>query len=523
MMRITISSLLLLGLADARLAARAPPPPSPDYILAKPAPDATKASAVRGVFQMAWNGYRQYALNHDTLRPVTNGFEDDRNGWGATVVDGLSTAIVMGHTDIVNQMLRLIARIDFTTTKAPHDRVSLFETNIRYLGGLIAGYDLLTGPMKNPQIDRSLVAGLLRQAETLANVLSFAFDTPSGVPDPGLYLNPTRRLSGSQDNNLAEAGTLVLEWTRLSDLTGNQTYARLAQKAELYLLQPKGSPEPWPGLVGNSISLTDGSFLNSDGGWSGGTDSFYEYLIKMYQYDPRTFGFYRDRWVLAAQSTMAHLASHPTTRGELTYLMQYSGNKTQPISSHLASFAGGNFILGGVILHDDAFARFGLELAESYYNNYRLEAAGIGPEVFQWKTQDKGSPQPPASQKSFYNKAGFWTVQGSYILRPETLESIYYAYRLTGDVKWQQRAWTAFKQISSKCRIGSGYGELQNVMDANGGGFYDQMQSFFLAETLKYLYLIFAPESEVQLSLQNGDRSQFVFNTEAHPFRIRRR
>ncbi|KAF4595784.1 mannosyl-oligosaccharide alpha-1,2-mannosidase precursor [Ophiocordyceps camponoti-floridani] len=522
-MRITIGPLLLLGLAKATLAARVPPPLSRDYIRAKPVADAPKAAAVKEAFQVAWNGYRQYALNHDTLRPVSNGFEDDRNGWGATVVDGLSTAVVMGHTDIVNQMLRLIARIDFTTTKAPNDRVSLFETNIRYLGGLLAGYDLLTGPMKNLQVDRSLVDNLLRQAETLANVLSFAFDTPSGVPDPGLYLNPTRRLSGSMDNNLAEAGTLVLEWTRLSDLTGNQTYAKLAHKAELHLLHPRGSPEPWPGLVGSTISLSDGTFVNSAGGWSGGTDSFYEYLIKMYQYDPRTYGFYRDRWVLAAQSTMAHLASHPTTRPDVTYLMQYSSTRTEPISSHLASFAGGNFILGGVILNNDAFARFGLELAESYYNNYRQEAAGIGPEVFQWATQDKGSSQPPASQKSFYSKAGFWTVQGSYILRPETLESIYYAYRLTGDVKWQQMAWTAFRNISVKCRIGSGYGELQNVMEANGGGFFDQMQSFFLAETLKYLYLIFAPDSEVQLSLQNGDRSQFVFNTEAHPLRIRRR
>lgn len=334
-------------------------------------------------------------------------------------------------------------------------------------------------------------------------------------------------------------GTLVLEWTRLSDLTGNPKYAKLVDKCESYLLHPTGAPEAWPGLVGDSISTKDGKFLNSNGGWSGGTDSFYEYLIKMYVYDPKAYGVYRDRWIAAADSTMAHLASHPTSRKELTFLNQYSGQNTEPVTGHrkrhtrhtqlfmhvltlypVTSFAGGNFILAGTVLKEDKYTQFGLELAESYFQTYNGTASGIGPEVFRWV--DSANPnggQPPADQADFYAKAGFWVDGGGYVLRPETMESLYYAYRATGDKKWQDLAWQGFNAITSKCRAGSGYSGLKDVSKADGGGFDNFQQSFFLAETLKYLYLIFVDDTPVQVK---GDGSNiFVFNTEAHPFQVR--
>lgn len=128
---------------------------------------------------------------------------------------------------------------------------------------------------------------------------------------------------------------------------------------------------------------------------------------------------------------------------------------------------------------------------------------------------------PPADQRDFYARAGFYTTAGAYILRPETVESLYYAYRLTGDVAWQDMAWQAFEAIAAACRTGSAYAQLEDVMRPGGGAFIDQMQSFWMAEVLKYLYLIFAPESAVQLQLQGDAVSQFVFNTEAHPMRVR--
>ncbi len=131
--------------------------------------------------------------------------------------------------------------------------------------------------------------------------------TPTGIPDNSLYFNPPRK-EGLQDNWLATVGTLVLEWTRLGDLTGVKSYGDLAQRGESYLLKPlPASAEPFPGMVGSRIWIANGTFADNQGSWNGGTDSFYEYLIKMYVYDPKRFASYKDRWVKAADSSMSIL------------------------------------------------------------------------------------------------------------------------------------------------------------------------------------------------------------------------
>lgn len=171
----------------------------------------------------------------------------------------------------------------------------------------------------------------------LADSISFAFDTPSGIPSGDVYLNPSPRHSDSPTNGIAGVGTLVMEWVRLSDLTGDDKYAQLVLKANDYLVHPTGEPERFPGLVGRSISLETGEFLDQKGSWAAGSDSFYEYLIKMYLYDPIEFEEYKDRWILAADSTMEHLASHPTTESGLTFLLEYEGPDLFPNSGHCES------------------------------------------------------------------------------------------------------------------------------------------------------------------------------------------
>lgn len=184
----------------------------------------------------------------------------------------------------------------------------------------------------------------------------------------------------------------------------------------------------------------------------------------------------------------------------------------------VASFAGGNFILAGVVLNQPKYTKFGLELASSYYETYKQTPSHIGPEGFQWVGADGGSPAP-ADQAAFYKTAGFWSTSGGYILRPETIESLYYAYRVTGDKKYQDMAWTAFTSIRSLCKGGYGFSGLRDVMQKNGGGQDNFQQSFFLAETLKYSYLIFAQDSAVHFHGQG--KNEFVFNTEAHPLRVK--
>lgn len=196
------------------------------------------------------------------------------------------------------------------------------------------GYDLLKGPLSNMATNATAVDDILKQVTHLADNLAFAFDTPSGIPNNNLYLNPSRT-DGATDNGLATIGTLVLEYTHLSDLTGNSTYGILSQKAESYLLDPHpASSEPFPGLVGTNVNLATGLFEDANGGWTGGTDSFYEYLIKMYVYDSTRFATYKDRWILAADSSIEFLASNPSTRPELTFLSYYEGTNPDFVSQH---------------------------------------------------------------------------------------------------------------------------------------------------------------------------------------------
>jgi mannosyl-oligosaccharide alpha-1,2-mannosidase len=121
------AAALLLGLASA-----APQPHhKPHYVVSQ-----HRANAVKDAFQVSWDGYYKHAFPHDSLRPVTNRFADDRNGWGASAVDAFSTALVMGNWDVVNKILEYIPKINFDDTST---EVSLFETTIRYLGGLVSG------------------------------------------------------------------------------------------------------------------------------------------------------------------------------------------------------------------------------------------------------------------------------------------------------------------------------------------------------------------------------------------------
>ncbi|KAK4495811.1 hypothetical protein PRZ48_013079 [Zasmidium cellare] len=471
-----------------------------------------RAAAVKEMFEFSWAGYYKYAFPNDELLPVNNSFSNSRNGWGASAADALSTALVMGEKDIVNQIINYVPKINWSVSYE-NEAVSLFETTIRYVAGLLSGYDLLSGPLKYLAEDQSKVPILLEQARNLANNLSYAFDTPSGVPSNNLYFN-NRSNDGSTTNGLATVGTLVLEWTHLSDLTGDPSYGQLAQKGESYILNPSPpSSEPFPGLVGTNIAISNGSFVDAVGGFNGGDDSAYEYLIKMYVYDTARFGQYKDRWTLAADSAIQYLASHPSSRPDLTFAATYDGTVTNNNSEHLACFDGGMFLLGGMVLKEQKYTDFGLQLVNSCEDTYSQTLTGIGPESFSWNTTDI-----PANQTAFYEKAGFWITNGNYILRPEVIESFYYAYRVTGDRKYQDYAWNAIQAINATTRVGSGFSSINDVNAAGGGGFMNFQESFWFAEVLKYSYLIHAPDNIWQTN--HDGANSYVFNTEAHPIKV---
>ncbi|KAI9741587.1 MAG: maturation of Asn-linked oligosaccharides protein [Claussenomyces sp. TS43310] len=482
-----------------------------------------RAAAVAETFQIAWNGYHQYAFPHDELHPLSNSWGDPRNGWGASAVDGLDTAILMGNTEIVETILNWLPTVDWGNTT---ESVSLFETTIRYLGGMLSGkseaarallasYDLLKGPCANLTSNATAVDALLTQAKSLADHLSFAFDTPTGIPYNGLDV--VNKNGTGPTNGLATIGSLVLEWTHLSDLLGDDTYANLTQKAQSYLLNPnyaEGYSSPWPGLLGTNVDIDSGLFQDATGGWDGGDDSYYEYLIKMWVYDQSRFGTYRDAWIQAADSTIEHLGSQPNVRPDLTFLGNYVNSTVYYTSGHLACFAGGNFILAGSTLGEQKYTDFGLQLTAGCEGLYNQTVTGIAPGGFGWSPDGSNIP---SDQEDFYNTAGYWMTDKSYILRPEAIESMYYAYRITGDSIYQDWAWNAYLAVNASCAAGSGYAELQDV-NTTSLSWNDDQDTFFFAEVLKYAYLIHTPDALYQTDV-NGTNS-YVFNTEAHLFKV---
>jgi mannosyl-oligosaccharide alpha-1,2-mannosidase len=416
----------------------------------------------------------------------------------------------MGQKDIVNQIISYIPTIDWSSTSTT---VSLFETTIRYLGGMLSGYDFLSGPLAHLTNDSANVAALLEQSVNLANNLSYAFNTPSGVPYN--QLNFSIHGAIDQPNGLATVGTLILEWTRLSDLSGDTSYADLVSKAESYLLNPSPSAaEPFPGLVGTNIDPTTGEFLNARGGWVGGDDSFYEYLIKMYVYDRTRYKALKNRWVAAADSTIKYLTSHPTTRPDLTFVAAFNNTTPLLLSDHLACFHGGNFILGGQVLANQTFIDYGLALVDGCHATYASTATHIGPELFSWDPD-----RVPAGQEAFFAQNGFYILEQGYQLRPEVIESYYYAYRATGNTKYQDWAWDAFVAVNKTTRVGSGYSTIEDVMAKDGGGFADMMESFWFAEVLKYSYLI-QVDDDAEWQVSQSGNNKWVWNTEAHPLRV---
>lgn len=145
------------------------------------------------------------------------------------------------------------------------------------------------------------------------------------------------------------------------------------------------------------------------------------------------------------------------------------------------------------MLNEQKYIDFGLALVNGCHDTYNSTLTGIGPESFSWTVN--GTAGVPAADLAFYERAGFYITDPVYVLRPEVLESFYYAYRVTGDQKYRDWAWNAFLAINGTTRVGSGYSEVENVDAVGGGGFLNVQDSFFLAEVLKYAYLIHAPVS----------------------------
>ncbi|KAF8155649.1 glycoside hydrolase family 47 protein [Crassisporium funariophilum] len=454
--------------------------------------------AVEKIFTDSYSAYKEFAFGHDDLSPLSQGFSDGRNGWGATIVDAMTTMHIMGLDDLFAEAVNFSSKIDFSKSQTP-DTVSVFETTIRFLGGLLSAYEL--SDQKFP--------ALLQKAQEVGDKMAFAWVGSNDIPFG--FLDFSTNTPQIDTSNIAEAGTLSLEFETLSKHTGNQTYANLALKSVLHVANLAA---PLPGLAAQGIDPATGEFVGGYVTWGGGSDSYFEYLIKHARLSNTNDNTFADTWHTAVDSSIKNLL-RTSTVGNHVYLADFDSSRTiRHISSHLACFHGGNWLFGGRLLNNQTIVNVALDLVDACWNSYAGDATGIGPEAFAFISSDgnfTGGSPPSAAQLAFYKKNGYYITSSDYILRPEVLESNFYAYRVTGDTKYLDRAASAVASFNKFLQTPTGYAGLNDVNNVNGDKI-DDTESFWFAEVLKYLYLTFDDPSHISLD-------DFVFNTEAHPFK----
>lgn len=346
------------------------------------------------------------------MRPVSRAPSDPFNNWGATIIDTLDTLLIMGLSDEYNLCRRHVNQVNFNwvngrdwsagyASEAPatdddetpsetwavaRDRgvgLPVFETSIRYLGGLLGVYDL------------SGDALLLDRATELADILSKAFNTYSGIPagriDPGA--NPAVYNLGQI--SIAEAGSMSLEFMRLSQITGNRTYFDLVQRAMDFLetsIIPRSSESPLIPLwfFPDAVPTTE---LHGSFAFGGLADSYYEYLIKTYkllgastvaQQWKRIYEQSIDKAKEILYVDVDYIPEVP-----ILAIGKKEGGRLIPELEHLTCFAGAMLGLGAKLLGREEDMDDAERVTSSCYWLSAGTPTGLQPEVVEFYTPDE--------------------------------------------------------------------------------------------------------------------------------------
>lgn len=225
------------------------------------------------MFQHAYDGYLKYAGNYDELRPLTCDGHDTWGSYSLTLIDALDTLATMGNfTEFRRVHTLLIEKMNFNKDI----NVSVFETNIRIVGGLLSAHLLSRRAGVDVEPGWPCTGPLLRMAEDVARRLLPAFDTSTGMPYGTVNLRYGVPNGETSVTCTAGVGTFLIEFGTLSRLTGKSIYEEVALQA-IYALWERRSPI---GLFGNHIDVQSGRWTALDSGIGAGVDSLFEYLVK---------------------------------------------------------------------------------------------------------------------------------------------------------------------------------------------------------------------------------------------------
>lgn len=517
----------------------------------------------RDLFYHGYTNYMTHAFPEDELKPLSCkpqtrnkdniadiGLNDVLGNYSVTLVDSLSTLAILasgddardGHEplrDFQEGVQTLVELYGDGGERRPcgskacgfdlDSKVQVFETNIRGVGGLLSAHLFAIGELPIRGYEPKFVAldeednddeaaidwdgwiydgQLLRLAYDLASRLLPAFSTSTGLPYPRVNLRHgipfyrdsqagVCRLDGTSSDPreitetcAAGAGSLVLEFTTLSRLTGDTRFETLAKRAFWAVWERRSGI----GLIGNGIDAENGQWTSPPlAGIGAGVDSFFEYAVKSsillsgLPYDPTTEGDAPEAFLQAwydAHSAVKHHVLRPSSEKHPFYGQAdlVTGAPRYSWIDNLSAYYPGLLTLVG-------------ELDEAIESHLLWAAL--------W-TRYAALPERWHTHNSFIDP-NFRHWAG----RPEFIESTYYIYQATKDAFYLHVGEMALRDIRRRCWTPCGWADLGDVIS---GEQRDRMESFFLGETAKYLYLLF----EERHPLNHMD-APVVFTTEGHP------
>lgn len=439
---------------------------------------------VRQMFYHAYDNYMQYAFPHDELKPLTKTFTDSLgelgnlklerlskqyNGSALTLVESLSSLFVLGNS---SEFEKAVLWLGDNLTFDVDVRVSLFECNIRLLGGLVSAH-LLATESANKSFREQYKDQLLILANDLGQRFLRAFDTPTGLPYAWINLKYGVMDNEESETSTSGCGSLILEMGALSRLTGNPDYEAAALRALRKLWSMRSSMD----LMGTTLDVITGDWIEHSSGIGAGVDSFYEYLLKAHILFGRDE--YWDMFCSAYIAVQKHFRHGPwyheadMRTGKATYWQ---------LTSLQAFWPGLQILVGDVSAANSTHREF--------FNVW--ERYGVLPERY---LLDRGMLHP---------------TEKYYPLRPELAESTLFLYQATGDPWYLEVGETIINSLNVYTRVNGGFASVRDVTTME---LEDHQHSFFLAETCKYLYLLFD-----DTFLVGGN---YVFSTEGHPLPVK--
>ena len=483
--------------------------------------EAERRDALARVDRMFYHGYDNYmahAFPHDELKPITRTWTDSLGelgnlnrehlsstyeGVALTLIDATSTLAVVGN---VSEFRRAVSWLETNLDFDIDVRVNAFECNIRVLGGLLSAHVLALGDSRSwgpargagrggwlPGGDKRASAfdrddgagvsvgdplapaysgGLLDKALDLGERLLRAFDTETGMPYAWVNLRDGVRAGETTETNVAAVGSFALEFGTLSRLVGDDRFERAAKRAVRALWSMRSGLD----LLGNTLDVRRGTWINRSGGVGAGCDSFFEYLLKAHVMfgDDEYLDIFRDAYAAAMRYYHedgwyheAHLMTGATTHAQATALQAF--------------WPGMQVMAGDVEAAAGTHARL-----YSVWRKY-----GVFPERF------------------MYRENALHPSEKYYPLRPELVESTAMLWFATGDDSYRRAGARIAEDIERHTRVEGGHAAVRDVETMT---LENHMPSFFLAETCKYLHLLF---DDSFLEKRN-----VVFSTEGHPLPV---